>query len=29
VTSRMVHQVRNSTAEEHEKQPQTSNRWIS
>jgi hypothetical protein len=29
VTSRTVHQVRISTAEEHEKQPQTSNRWIS
>jgi hypothetical protein len=29
VTSRTIHQVRISTAEEHEKQPQTSNRWIS
>jgi hypothetical protein len=29
VTSRTVHQVRISTAEEHEKQPQTSNRMIS
>jgi hypothetical protein len=29
VTSRTVHQVRISTAEEHQEQPQTSNRWIS
>jgi hypothetical protein len=29
VTSRTVHHVRISTAEEDEKQPQTSNRWIS